>query len=833
MTCSHNHSCGCGSLSNANIKAVVEGLLTTALDEKEFDVIELKNSIHNNLVSLGEVQDKLNDFKADVALNLSALLTKTELASIKVELETLIHQQQNIYEDLQRDFESATSQKLLDYKSDVQDIQQDVASQLNTVQSQLADLVPTRDAYKIAVQNGYVGSEASWLDSLKGHSAYTLAKAHGFKGSESEWLSSLKGDTGPQGPEGPKGTPGIDGQDGVDGRDGENGTDGISAYGVAKKNGYIGGEVSWLESLIGDKGDVGVGLAYVSHNNDDTLTFLFTDNTSYTTNSLRGDQGIQGPEAKSVYDIAVSHGFTGNEEDWLNYILENSATVTDLFADADSLEQFVNGSEEETVLTRLSTEYPTLQKAIKTLFENGGLPATPFATYADMTGSDLIDGDYAVVTNDDDLSLNGVWLNDGGLWSLTNYNPVSKHDARVQRLDINDSFVAKSEADDDALFAVVDAAGNKTWLQANADDGGLTDDAKQAVKKGVGIGETESFFNNIYAVVDNNGNLTDLWLDENGHIHEQVIQRWANRLSVSSSTINKNDVQYKDGYFVPTLPDMSKLLLEGSSSALAMTPAFELLVPELATGIDFVSLSSGGAAIEHIEALIGSNPLRVSFANNEIAATGETNITSLDGLSYHWSLREIYCNVEGVEGRIWHGDGQMTFRRLEDGDATPVPEEVYLIPHTGTEFKNAVHIMWVGKNNLTNGNTDFAKVDAIIDKTNNIIEYMPSVNKRFIIMTHFKNTDTTADSIVRAKIDYCNEQYKKFYGDNVFDAEAVILDPQIFVDLGITRTPDDDAALALGNKAPSLSKDNAHLNDEASAYVAQKLLEFIQTKQWY
>ena len=78
-----------------------------------------------------------------------------------------------------------------------------------------------------------------------------------------------------------------------------------SAYDIAVKNGFVGSESDWLNSLIGEKGEKGVGVVNVIHNNDDTLTFNFTDNTSYTTRSLKGEQGIQGPEAKSVYDIAV------------------------------------------------------------------------------------------------------------------------------------------------------------------------------------------------------------------------------------------------------------------------------------------------------------------------------------------------------------------------------------------------------------------------------------------------------------------------------------------------------------------------------------------------
>lgn len=92
--------------------------------------------------------------------------------------------------------------------------------------------------------------------------------------------------------------------------------------------------------------------------------------------------------------------------------------MQDAILDADSLERFINGSDSETVLTRLSAEYPTLQNAIKQMFENGGLPATPFATKALMTASTLIDGDYAIVT--DDGSDNGLYIKNGS-WSKSQY----------------------------------------------------------------------------------------------------------------------------------------------------------------------------------------------------------------------------------------------------------------------------------------------------------------------------------------------------------------------------------------------------------------------------
>lgn len=60
-------------------------------------------------------------------------------------------------------------------------------------------------AYEVAVQNGYVGDVASWLQSLigpsgnqgaQGLSAYEVAVQNGFQGSIQEWLDSLHGQDG-------------------------------------------------------------------------------------------------------------------------------------------------------------------------------------------------------------------------------------------------------------------------------------------------------------------------------------------------------------------------------------------------------------------------------------------------------------------------------------------------------------------------------------------------------------------------------------------------------------------------------------------------------------
>lgn len=74
-----------------------------------------------------------------------------------------------------------------------------------------------KSAYDIAVEYGFKGTEAEWLESLKGKdataTAYEIAIKNGFVGTEEEWLASLKGE------------PGNDGYNGIDGDDGKDGSD--------------------------------------------------------------------------------------------------------------------------------------------------------------------------------------------------------------------------------------------------------------------------------------------------------------------------------------------------------------------------------------------------------------------------------------------------------------------------------------------------------------------------------------------------------------------------------------------------------------------------------
>lgn len=87
----------------------------------------------------------------------------------------------------------------------------------------IKDITPN-NAYVIALEHGFVGTEDEWLKSLQGKSAYDLAVEAGYIGTVDEWLRSLQGE---------------------------------SAYEIAVRLGYEGTEEEWIESLKGEKGDKG------------------------------------------------------------------------------------------------------------------------------------------------------------------------------------------------------------------------------------------------------------------------------------------------------------------------------------------------------------------------------------------------------------------------------------------------------------------------------------------------------------------------------------------------------------------------------------------------
>ena len=131
-----------------------------------------------------------------------------------------------------------------------------------------------------------------------------------------------------------------------------------------------------------------------------------TDGAIYALLASKGD---------SSYDVAVNNGFIGTEEEWTLYLKSDGSI--------QALQQFMTNPASTEVSVPDYGNIPSLQGYISTMFENGGLPANRFKTYAALP-SELPDDSYALVSDDTDTN-NGLYIKEGGSWVKSKYDFMS------------------------------------------------------------------------------------------------------------------------------------------------------------------------------------------------------------------------------------------------------------------------------------------------------------------------------------------------------------------------------------------------------------------------
>jgi hypothetical protein len=214
-----------------------------------------------------------------------------------------------------------------------------------------------KSSYQLAVDRGFVGSEASFLASLKGTQG-----VQGVQGVEGVFgTPGIQGIPGAAGPKGTDGIPGVKGADGVQGIPGTLGATGAAGIqGIPGIDGAAGAKgdagiqgIPGIDGAIGAKGDIGLtgvqgvqgpkgdmgakgdtgamgtGLKILgSLENPSQLidpaqrvegdTYVILGHFWSLVNGAWADLGnVQGPAGSSAYDIAVVAGFVGTFDEWL------------------------------------------------------------------------------------------------------------------------------------------------------------------------------------------------------------------------------------------------------------------------------------------------------------------------------------------------------------------------------------------------------------------------------------------------------------------------------------------------------------------------------------
>ncbi|WP_279669759.1 YadA-like family protein [Acinetobacter johnsonii] len=182
-------------------------------------------------------------------------------------------------------------------------------------------------AYQVAVNNGFIGTEEAWLESLQGTNGVDgINGTNGLDGKDGvDGINGINGLNGKDGVDGLNGTNGLDGKDGVDGLNGTNGLDGKDGVdglngldGVKGDTGATGAQGE--QGLQGVKGDTGATGATGYNAYQVAQVNGFDGSITEWLASLKGDignTGMTGATGFSAYDVAVGNGFEGSITQWL------------------------------------------------------------------------------------------------------------------------------------------------------------------------------------------------------------------------------------------------------------------------------------------------------------------------------------------------------------------------------------------------------------------------------------------------------------------------------------------------------------------------------------
>ena len=178
----------------------------------------------------------------------------------------------------------------------------------------------------------------------------------------------------------------------------EKGKDGKSAYEIAVEHGFVGTETEWLESLKGVDGKDGCD----GRNGAD---------------GLPGRDGIDGTDGKSAYIIAVEHGFSGTENEWLQSLkgadgrdgvtpdMSDYATKADIAELQEQIRQ-ISGISYISVFENGSDVLQKYGDSIYTYYNDGYRSLAGFAeSYPHFC---CADNNYALYFNQNDFSWAGT-----------------------------------------------------------------------------------------------------------------------------------------------------------------------------------------------------------------------------------------------------------------------------------------------------------------------------------------------------------------------------------------------------------------------------------------
>lgn len=229
-----------------------------------------------------------------------------------------------------------------------------------------------------------------------------------------------------------------------------------------------------------------------------------------------------------------------------------------------------------------------------------------------------------------------------------------------------------------------------------------------------------------------------------------------------------------------------KTLALWGHSFIGNNTSFSLKLSQL-TGYPAYNFGRSGATSVAIALRNGAYTKNYQPAGGVIPATGDIALTPaqpgpLQIVGDVAAEDGLKCSLAGIDGVInWTGT-EMVFTRSEAGAAVivtgPTPLQVY--PYTTREIgdiplatrydqhREAVNILWIGRNNASSIMQILSDMKAITDK-------LARQNRRFVVLPEFPIASEVIGTTGQAQVMYLNSELKRLYPGNYCEINGVDL----------------------------------------------------------
>lgn len=233
-------------------------------------------------------------------------------------------------------------------------------------------------------------------------------------------------------------------------------------------------------------------------------------------------------------------------------------------------------------------------------------------------------------------------------------------------------------------------------------------------------------------------------------------------------------------------------------------------------GITIYNGGGGGELIEHHAARAGAVPALVTIPSGQIPSSGAVNVTVENFPTARLNRVRAYAGkLRGVPGTLAYSGGSLAFTRASSGDVVKVMPREPFIPDS-QQYRDVFTVLNVGKNNLVQYGA--SAIPLVSEYTRRLFNYLGGADSNILVLGHFVDTGTPAQSDLRDSILAVNAQYTIDFGAQFVDPQAFLTSEYAWAVSGIAPTATDIADQLAGNKPVSLSADNLHLN--AAGYKA-------------